>query len=69
MNLSEITEVDANSISDNEINASGDLDSDVNKSNVLKQVPKMVSPKGGNLKPIFQRNKCCPWILTLVFVH
>ena len=40
MNLPEKTEAGANSISDDEINASSDSDSDVYKSNVLKQVPK-----------------------------
>ena len=39
MNLPEKAKVAANSISDDEINASSDSDSDVNKSSVLKQVP------------------------------
>ena len=71
MNLLGKTEVGANSISDDEINASSDSDSDVTKSNVLKQVPKKVLAKEDDvkLKLIFQRDKSCPGFLTLVFVH
>ena len=55
VDLPEITKVGGNSISDNEINTSSDLDSDVNKSNVLKQVPKKIFVKvdDGKLKFIF----------------
>ena len=55
VDLPEITKVGGNSISDNEINTSSDLDSDVNKSNVLKQVPKKIFVKvdNGKLKFIF----------------
>ena len=64
MNLPEKTEVGANSISDNEFNASSDSDPDVNKSNVSKKIPKKVLAKGddGKLKLIFQRVKSCSWI-------
>ena len=59
MNLPEKTEVGANSISDDEISASSDLDSDINKSNVLKQVPEKVLVKGdaANLKHFSQLQK------------
>ena len=58
MNLPEKSGVGANSISDDEINATSDSDSDVNRSNVLKQVPKKVLAKGHDdmLKLIFQRD-------------
>ena len=46
MSLPENSEVGANCISDDEFNASSDLDSDNNKSNVLKQVPKKILAKG-----------------------
>ena len=46
LNLPEKTEVGTNSIFDDEINVSSDWESDVNKSNVLKQVLKKVLAKG-----------------------
>ena len=46
MSLPEKTEVGANSISDDKINANSDSDSDNNKSNILKQVPKKILAKG-----------------------
>ena len=55
MNLPEKTEVGANS--------------DVNKSNVLKQVPEKVLVKGdaANLKHIFHNDKSCPRIFDTDF--
>ena len=44
--LPEKTEVGANSISDDEINANSDSDLDNNESNILKQVPKKILGKG-----------------------
>ena len=46
MSLPENSEVGANCISDDEFNANSDLDSDNNKFNVLKQVPKKILAKG-----------------------
>ena len=46
LNLPEKTEVGTNSIFDDEINVSSDWESDVNKSNVLKQVLKKILAKG-----------------------
>ena len=66
MNLPEKTEVGVNSISYDEISASSDPDSDINKSNVLKQVPEKVLVKGdaANLKHFSQLQK-----LSLDFWH
>ena len=60
----------ANSISDDEFNTNSDPDSDNNKSNVLKQVPKKILVKGdaGKLKKIFSA-KVFLGFLTLVFAH
>ena len=46
MSLPENSEVGASCISDDEFNANSDLDSDNNKSNVLKQIPKKILAKG-----------------------
>ena len=68
--LPEKTEVGENSISNDEINTNSDSDSDNNKSNVLKQVPKKFLTKGddGKLKDFFS-TKVLPRFLALVFVH
>ena len=52
LNFPEKTEVGTNSIFDDKINASSDWDSDVNKSNVLKQVPKKAVLTKGFLKTL-----------------
>ena len=68
--LPEKTEVGENSISNDEINTNSDSDSDNNKSNVLKQVPKKFLTKGddGKIKYFFSP-KVLPRFLALVFVH
>ena len=68
--LPEKTEVGENSISNDEINTNSDSDSDNNKSDVLKQVPKKFLTKGddGKLKDFFSA-KVLPRFLALVFVH
>ena len=49
-------------VQNDRINASSDWNSDVNKSNILKQVPKKVLAKEDDVKLnlIFQSDKSCP---------
>ena len=69
MNLLEKTELGAKFISEDDVNACSDPDSDVNKSNILKQVPKKVlaEEKDDKLKLVLQNDKSSPWIFNTGF--